>query len=104
MKKLLMTTFVVLALGSSYCYGDVVRSGNTFIQTSSKTIIKKEAIKTKFTWQDSKGNSYPIYISESGSCFIIKVSKKTNKEYRQYLGKELSMQICKELGLTYKGK
>ena len=103
MKKLLMTTFVVLALGSSYCYGDVVRSGNTFIQTS-KTITKKEAIKTKFTWQDSKGNSYPIYISESGSCFIIKVSKKTNKEYRQYLGKELSIQICKELGLTYKNK
>ena len=32
MKKLLMTTFVVLALGSSYCYGDVIRSGNTFIQ------------------------------------------------------------------------
>lgn len=99
-----MTTFVVLALGSSYCYGDVIRSGNTFIQTSSKTITKKEAVKTKFTWQDRKGNSYPIYISDSGSCFIIKVSKKTNREYRQYLGKELSMQICKELGLTYKGK
>lgn len=93
-------------LGTSMCYGDVARSGNTFIQTTGKTttIAKSKVTKTKFTWQDSKGNTYPIYISENGSCFIYRISKKTGKEYRQYLGKEISMQICKELGLTYKGK
>lgn len=104
MKKLIVSVLVALMLAMP-TYGDVVKSGNTFIQTSSKTTItKKQVTKTKYTWQDSKGNTYPIYISESGSCFIYKVSKKTGKEYKQYLGKEVSMQICKELGITYKSK
>lgn len=104
MKKFIVSVFMALMLAMP-TYGDVVKSGNTFIQTSSKTTIaKKQVTKTKYTWQDSKGNTYPIYISESGSCFIYKVSKKTGKEYKQYLGKEVSMQICKELGITYKSK
>ena len=104
MKKFIISVLAALMLAVP-TYGDVVKSGNTFIQTTSKiTIAKSKVTKTKFTWQDSKGNTYPIYISESGSCFVYRISKKTGKEYKQYLGKEISMQICKELGLTYKGK
>lgn len=80
---------------------EITRVGNTFISTKvSKQ--KAEPQKTKFEWQDSEGQKYPIYIGSTGSCFVIKVSKKTGKEYRQYLGAEISEAICKELGIEYK--
>ena len=77
------------------------RNGNEFSVTSKS---KAEPIKTKYTWKDSKGVVYSVYMSANGSCFVIKISKKTGKEYRNYLGPEVSAQICKELGIEYKGK
>jgi hypothetical protein len=77
------------------------RSGNTFISSTGE---RDKAVKTKFTWKDSKGREYPVYISSSGSCFVIRVSSKTGKEYKSYLGPEISEQICKELGIEYKNK
>ena len=43
-------------------------------------------------------------MSSTGSCFVIKTSAKTGKEYRNYLGPEISEQMCKELNVEYKGK
>ena len=56
-------------------------------------------IKTKFTWKDSKGNEFPVYMNSGGSCFIIRTSK-SGKDYRAYLGKEVSEQISRELEVT----
>lgn len=53
-------------------------------------------IKTKFTWKDSKGDEFPVYMNSGGSCFIIRTSK-SGEDYRAYLGKEVSEQICREL-------
>lgn len=52
--------------------------------------------KTDFTWKDSKGDEYPVYIAHTGSCFVIKTSK-SGEDYRAYLGEEVSKQIRKEL-------
>ena len=41
-------------------------------------------------------------MSKSGSCYIKKVSKKTGKEYKQYLAAEISADICNQLGIEYK--
>ena len=60
---------------------------------------KESDTKTKFTWEDKEGNKYPIYITKRGACYIVRVSKKTNKEYKQYLPKEIQAQIKKELKL-----
>lgn len=77
--------------------------GKTYM--SAKTSRSKEEPKaTGYDWQDSKGNKYPILISSTGSCFIVKTSQKTGKEYRQYLGEEISRDICKKLGIEYKSK
>lgn len=62
------------------------------------------AINTGFNWSDSKGNSYPIYISASGSCYVIRTSNKTGKDYKQYMKPEISQDICSKLGKEYKGK
>jgi hypothetical protein len=56
----------------------------------------QEFEKTGFTWKDSKGDEYPVYIAHTGSCFIIRTSK-SGEEYRAYLGEEVSEQINKEL-------
>ena len=62
----------------------------------SENIQIQEFEKTGFTWKDSKGDEYPVYIAHTGSCFIIRTSK-SGDEYRAYLGEEVSKQIRKEL-------
>ena len=100
MKKLLIM-LVLLCVGLISNAQNYTREGNTFVSTKS---VKAEPVKTKFTWKDSKGNEYPVYISSKGSCFVIRISSKTGKEYKNYLGPKISQQICKELGVEYKGK
>ena len=102
-RRLLTLLLLVLAMGLAANAQTYTRSGNTFISSTGER-VKAEPVKTKFTWKDSKGKEYPVYISSNGSCFVIKVSAKTGKEYRTYLGPEISQQICKELGIEYKGK
>ena len=102
-KRLFALLLLVLAMGLAANAQTYTRSGNTFISSTGER-VKAEPVKTKFTWKDSKGREYPVYISKTGSCFIIKVSAKTGKEYRNYLGPEISQQICKELNVEYKGK
>ena len=49
-----------------------------------------------FIWKDSRGDEFPVYMTHSGSCFVIKVSK-SGEYYRAYLGKDVSEQINREL-------
>lgn len=72
---------------------NVVRNGNTFMQTSKKK-AKEAFITTPYTYVAADGTKYPIYISGNGKYFIIRKSKKTGKEYRQYLP-EIQKQLSK---------
>jgi hypothetical protein len=104
MKKLFIMAAMLLALSvnnSSTYAQSVKREGTTFVVSSSKKTA--ESTKTKYTWKVGDVE-YPIYISSTGSCYIIKVSKKTGKEYKQYLPKEVCAEICKELNIEYKPK
>jgi len=76
--------------------------GNVF--SSVKTTKTVTPDKTPYTWKDSKGKEYPIYISQSGSCYVIKTSAKTGNTYKQYLGPEISIKICENLGRKYTAK
>ena len=66
---------------------NVIRKGDVFVQVSDSnaTKIKGSYSMTKFIYQTSDGTKYPIYMSEKGKCFIFRTSKKTGKQYRQYL-------------------
>lgn len=102
-----MKTFIisiVLCLFSVCAFSqDYNREGKTFSKAKTEKVATQD-VDSGFTWEDSKGVSYPIYVGKTGSCYIKKVSKKTGKEYKQYLGKEVSAEICKELGIEYKSK
>ena len=100
MKKLMiLLTLVVSVIASNNLFAqnasilptgeEYSRNGNTF---SSNTKSKQSPELTPYTWKDSKGNEYPIYIS----------SKENGN--RQYMKKEISMQICKEMNREYKSK
>lgn len=95
MKKIKFLILLVAAMFYMTTNAQVTRNGNTFKSEISKT--KNEGSPTKFTWEDSKGNKYPIYITKSGACYINKKSSKTGKEYKQYLSKEVKEQIQKEV-------
>ena len=79
---------------------EVKREGNTFTQVSkSGGRASGQETKTAYTYVDSKGTSYPVYLSSTGKAFIKKVSKKTGKEYKQYLpevGKQINPEAYKE--------
>lgn len=88
---------------AGYAQTKYEQNGKTFKQVQSEKAIKKgaEPLATGYTWEDSKGVKYPIYISNGGkgSAYIIRVSKKTGKEYKQYLGKEVTADLKKQLNI-----
>ena len=65
--------------------------------------VKQQPRLTPYKWEDSKGNQYPIYIGTSGACYVVRVSKNGN-EYKQYLGEEISRDICLKMGVAYTPK
>lgn len=107
MKSLILRMIVLSTLLIFVCSSQAqnyTRSGNTFTAKASAGRTKAEPTKTKYVWTDSKGNTYPIYMGKTGSCFVIRKSAKTGKEYRSYLGPEVSAEICRELGVKYEPK
>ena len=92
MKKLIICISMMLAFGLVSNAQSVNRQGNNFTQVSNKKSAGKET-KTRYTYTDSKGVVYPVYLSSTGKAFIKKVSKKTGKEYKQYvpeIGKQIN--------------
>ena len=51
--------------------------------------VKKEAAdssrKTGNTYTTEKGEVFPVYVSKNGKFFIIRTSKNTGNQYKQYL-------------------
>lgn len=61
---------------------NVVLRGDTFVCIDS--VKSLHPTMTKYFYLKD-GNKYPIYATANGKCFVIKTSKKTGKEYKQYL-------------------
>ena len=71
MKKLFILFVMMFAFTNIINAQSFEREGNTFVAKSNKgSKAKSEPTKTKFTWKDSKGNEYPVYMSSTGSCFV----------------------------------
>ena len=105
MKKFILFIIMMLSISLTTNAQNYVRSGNTFTAKScTKTKSSTKSVKTKFTWKDSKGKTYAIQVSSSGATFVIKTSSKTGKEYKNYLGPEISKEVCRELGIKYSSK
>ena len=98
MKKLIICISMMLAFGLVSNAQSVTKQGNNFTQVSNKKSAGKET-KTQYTYTDSKGVVYPVWLSSTGKAFIKKVSKKTGKEYKQYvpeIGKQINPSAYKK--------
>ena len=100
MKKIILAAIMLLSLNVGVQAQSVVKSGNNFTQVSNKggKSSGKET-KTQYTYTDSKGVVHSIYLSSTGKAFIKKVSKKTGREYKQYLpeiGKTINPEAYKD--------
>lgn len=85
MKKFLALVALTLMVGAPIFAQDVKREGNTFVQVQSDKVSLKNVTKTQYFYKDKSGKEYPIYLTKNGKAFIVRVSKKSGKEYRQYL-------------------
>lgn len=93
MKKFLSLSLAILVAVASYGQS-YQRNGKEFSAVKKeRAASNSEGNKTGFTWKDSKGKVYDIYISPKGSCYIIRISSKTGKKYKSYLPKDVSEEI-----------
>ena len=88
MKQLIVTILMLVASVCIYANDSikVVKNNDTFSYVNSEK-VKETPVKTAYFFE-VKDIKYPIY-KTSKSCFIIRVSAKTGKEYKQYLPKEV---------------
>ena len=94
-----MKKFILCLLLAFFCItinAEVKREGDTF---KGEQTTKESDTETKYTWEDKDGNKYPIFITKKGACYIKRVSKKTGKEYKYYLPKNIQETIKKELNI-----
>ncbi len=93
--KYIISLLIMFTLSMS-SFAEIKREGNNFkVEQTSKA----SDTQTKYTWEDKEGNKYPIFITKRGACYIVRVSKKTGKEYKQYLPKDIRETIKKELNI-----
>ena len=101
MKKIIVI-LASLVLAFSVSAQDYTQNGKTFIEIEKGKPLT--TIKTDYIWQDKTGEKHVIYITRNNACYILKTSKKTGKEYKQYLSKELSRKIALEIGRRIKAE
>ena len=58
---------------------------NVFYSVKDSTTKANKYAATVYKWRDSEGKEYVVYLSELGKYFVIRTSKKTGNQYKQYL-------------------
>ena len=102
-----ISLFLCLMLAATVAMGQAksyTTNGTTYkaVQSDRSTSAVQDTV-TPYTYEVS-GTQYHIHIGKTGACYIVRVSKKSGKEYRQYLGEEISRDICAKMGRTYTAK
>lgn len=84
MKKIIILgAFLALYLTGYSQTVQKTKEGNYIAVNQSKMAEKPKDTGKTFT--DQKGNVFNVYVSKNGKLFVIRTSKNTGKEYRQYL-------------------
>jgi len=82
MKTLITILFMLFATSAFSQVKNKQDANGNYIQTS---VSKAPAKSTGKTFTDSRGNVLPVMQSAKGRLFVVRISKKKKKEYRQYL-------------------
>lgn len=111
MKKFIIGAIIILVsiAGSNTTKAqNVKREGNTFIAESNRGASASKDVATTYTWKDTKGNEYPIFLRQytkgenagKWTAYVMRVSAKTGKKYKYYIpnGVKIAEQIMREIG------
>ncbi len=96
-----MKKFIICAVFALF-YSCAIAQDFTITNKVVKVEVSQD-IDTGYQYDTGKNDengkiiTLPIYATKNGACYVIKTSKKTGKQYRKYLGKEVSAQIISEL-------
>lgn len=94
-----MKKFIIFIISLMFCVNafsqNYIKDGKTF--TEIENVKALTTIKTDYLWKDKSGKVYPIYLTKNNTCYIIRISKKSGKEYKQYLPKEIASRISTEI-------
>lgn len=103
MKKIIFILVATFCMAFSACsQAQVKREGNTFSIEKTSSQSNLDTVKTVFSYKDSKGNVYPIYLNKkTGSVFIFRTSQKTGKVYKQYMPVEIKENVHTYYGVKY---
>ena len=85
MKRVIFLALVVLLSTSAFCQTQVTTNASGNYVSVSKPRASAEGKDTGKTYTDSKGLVYKVYVNSNGKLYIMRKSKKTGKEYKQYL-------------------
>lgn len=104
MRKILICVALLATMSAKAQYESYKVDGNVYtaVITPNGRDVRHNADSTSYTWIDSKGVVRPIWVARTGSCFVIRRSEKNGNEYRQYMRRDVSADICKRLGREYK--
>lgn len=102
MKKFFVAAIMLLSVVLGASAGvkksvEYTQNGTEFVETPKSNNGGAKETKTGCTWTDSKGVKYDIYMSSKGRCYVYKTSKKTGKQYKYYLPKEMDAQVAAQM-------
>ena len=85
MKKSILLSIFMLSLCIPSFAQQYRQEGKVFVQTAKTGTATNDSVRTEYIYQTKDGVKYTIYLSKSGKAYILRTSKKTGKQYRQYL-------------------
>ena len=65
--------------------GITLAADGNYIQAARSGRSADKGTATGKTFTTSKGDKYPVMVSKKGRLFVVRTSKKSGKEYKQYL-------------------
>jgi hypothetical protein len=84
MLKALLLLVCLFAITAATAQTEYKIQGNEIVKVQDSTKAKAQPVKTGLIHK-IKNVSYPVFKSVRGSYFILRTSKKTGKQYKQYL-------------------
>lgn len=83
MRKLIIAAVALLTISIAVCAQNYVKVENKFIQIDKKP-KKVKTYQTGYFYVID-GTDHPIYRTENNKYFILRTSRRTNEQYKQYL-------------------
>lgn len=85
MKKTTIIIALILSSFVGFSQTKIVRDANGNFVTQKAPKKASEDKPTGQTFTTSKGEEFPVYVSDRGKYYVIRTSKETGNQYKQYL-------------------